>query len=428
MYHAVIGKRLVDCVNRRDDTDYSVREFFDTVYVPLFFGSQRLMQNINNSPFDQAITKQHKPFTEELMRECLDQVHRKVKELKPDASFYIGGPAAGNAETTSGQVTDMQMAIPHDDVYASWIGAALALTVQGGLTLLIADEDVLLYTYDGWYEYRRYLDQTPNLKPMQINTWNGQWLTHRMGRSAQTKINPKSNSDGKALETQGWVQLLFSLSFHYREGPGRQLLAYVCSLGQSNTTVGFIRLNLPQVRLPVDLYEQLYTVPHGMPHARFEALYDTEMSFRSACQSIDIGLRALKPKDAFGAERGIPKRPHSSDSEKQLAFDTYQIWITAMLNNKELLQRADDLAHALYTARSQAERGKTVMNTLVEAILQARNRREFIEGLTALLQKDPGNSFVFERAVADLLSISVDNVSLFITLLRFKYAVVSAKD
>jgi hypothetical protein len=427
MYHSVIGKRLVACLNHRDGTDFTVRQFFDQVYIPLFFGSARLMQNINNSPFDQAITKQKKPFTIELQQECLRLVHGKVQDLEPDASFFLGGPASGSIETTSGQVTSMRIPVKPDDVYASWIGAALGLTVQGGMALLVDDDAVLLTTYDGWMEYRRYLDQTPAVKPLQINTWNGQWVTHRMGRERNMMQNIIVNKDGSALETQGWVQLLFSLSYHFREGPLRPLLAYVYSLGQSNKTIGFVRLNLLQVNRLVDLYRQLFTIPAGMQPAAFESLYQTEMSFYSACERTEVGLYALRPKDAFNAQRSVPKAPTSTDTDKQLAFQTYQIWIIAMLNNKELLQRAQDLAEALEHFRQQGERGKVVNKQLVEDLLQKKGRRDFIEGLTELLYKDPGHCEIYEQAAADILSLPVDNVALFITLLRFKYAAVTAK-
>lgn len=200
MYHSVIGKRLVECVNRRDGTAHTVRGFFDSVYIPMFFGSARMLQNVNNSPFDQAITKQKKPFTSQLQADCLNQVHSKVQGQAPDASFFLGGPASGSTETTSGQVTSMRVPVSEEDIYASWIGAALGLTVQGGMILLIDAEDVLLATYDGWSKYREFLKQTPTLKPLQVNAWNGQWVAAQM-QEAQD-FYPTLDKDQAALETK----------------------------------------------------------------------------------------------------------------------------------------------------------------------------------------------------------------------------------
>lgn len=428
MYHSVIGKRLVECVNRRDGTAYSVRDFFDNVYVPLFFGSARMLQNVNNSPFDQAITKQKKPFTPQLQAECLKQVHGKVQGQTPDASFFLGGPASGSIETTSGQVTSMRVPVFEEDVYASWIGAALGLTVQGGMILLIDAEDVLLTTYDGWSKYREFLEQTPTLKPLQVNAWNGQWVGGQFSDNSWGQAwQPVLDRDDAALTTQKWVQLIFALSHHYRESSPRRLMAYVYSLGQSNTTLGFIRLNIAEVEKLFDLYQRLFTVPAGMYAADFERLYDTAESFRSVCGSTEIGLRALKPQDVFKAEKGVPTAPKPTEAEKRIAFDTYQTWIIAMLNNKDLMPLAGELAQALNGFRQQDTRMKSVNAQQVEELLGKKNRRDFIEELAGLLENDSSNCELYERVVNDLMSLSPDNVPLFLTLLRFQYAAAKTK-
>ena len=428
MYHAVIGKRLVECINRRDGKTYTMRSFFDDEYVPLFFGSDRMLQNVNNSPFDQAITKQKKPFTQQLKEDCLKQVHAKVQSQVPDASFFLGGPASGSTETTSGQVTSMRVPVSEEDVYASWIGAALGLTVQGGMILLIDAEDVLLATYDGWAEYRKYLDQTPKLKPLQINAWNGQWIAGKFSDDLWGGAwRPNLDKDNAALVTQKWVQLLFSLSYHYRESLTRRLTAYVYSLGQSNTTLGFVQLNITEVEQLVDLYRRLFEVPNGMQHSNFVNLYETAESFRFACTRTEIGLRALKPKDVFNAEKGIPKAPINSDTEKRTAFDTYQTWIIAMLNNEEFIKRAEELAFALNQYGQQGTRLKTDNGRMVEELLNKKNKLGFIDELTKLVEKDSSHSELFDRVTNDLMLLSADKVPLFLTLLRLKYAIAKAK-
>jgi len=426
MYHSVIGKRLIDCLNRRDGKARTVRKFFDEEYVPLFFGGGRLLQNVNNSPFDQTFTKQKKAYSDALRDECTIALHRKVSKLKPDASFFIGGPAAGCEETTSGQVTSLDVPILDEDVYASWIGAALGLTVQGGITLLIDADDVLIETYNGWPLYRRYLEQTPSVKPMQINTWNCQRLTSTFSGELQP-FDVVTDKAGTKLETQRWVRLLFALSTHYKDAECQRLLAYAYSLGQSNTTLGFVQLNLTTCRYLVDLYERLFTVPEGMTHASFANLYDTAESFYEACTHSEIGLKALRPKDVLNAQRDIPKVPKTTDSEKQISFNTYQTWIIAMLNKEELLTLAEELAGTLYGHQKAGRRTTNVDKQAVENLLEKRNAREFIDSLTHIVDADPDNAKCYERIVSELVALSPDKVPLFLTLLRFKYAAVKAK-
>ena len=430
MYHSVIGKRLVECVNRRDGTAYTVREFFDTVYVPLFFGSARMLQNVNNSPFDQAITKSKKSFSQDLVKECLEKVHSKVQEKVPDASFFLGGPSAGDTGLTSGQVTAIQIPVSAQDIYASWIGEALGLTLSGAWTLMIDADDVLLTLYDGWAEYRKVLDQTPNLKPLQINTWNGQWLVGQLSDDSWGSAwQPALDKDNAALVTQKWVQIIFALSHHYKGEQMHSLTAYVYSLGVStpNKTIGFVRLNIVEAEYLVNLYQRIFTVPKGMEEADFKRLYDTAEGFEVACGHTEVGLRALRPRDIFRGEKGVPTPPKSTDAEKRLAFDTYQTWIIAMLNNKDLMPLAGELAKALNTFQMQDIRMKNVKSQMVEELLGKKNRREFIGELAKLLDEDGSNCELFERVVNDLMSLSSENVPLFLTLLRFQYAVAKTK-
>lgn len=427
MYHSVIGKRLVECVNRRDGTAHTVREFFDGIYVPLVFGDARMLQNVNNSPFDQAITKQKKPFTTQLQADCLEKVHAKVQGQAPDASFFLGGPASGSIETTSGQVTSMQVPISEEDIYASWIGAALGLTVQGGMILLIDAEDVLLATYDGWFKYREFLTQTPKLKPLQINAWNGQWLAEQFSDNFWGLAwQPALDKDNAALTTQTWVQLIFALSQHYKDSPLHRLTSYVYSLGQTNTTIGFVRLNITEAAELVNLHQRLFTVPEGMQVADFERLYDTAESFRFACGRTEIGLQALKPQDVFRGEEGVPSVPKSTEAKNRLAFDTYQTWIIAMLKNEELLTRAEEMAAALYQFQQQDQRMKTKKREMVEKLIKTKTWKDFVEELTEILGENSDNGELFNQVVSDTASLTSDKIPLFLTLLRFKYASMKA--
>ncbi len=431
MYLSVIGKRLVACINERDGTEYTIREFFDEVFVPLFFGNQRFLLNIGNSPFYQKVTVQKLPFTTALLKECIEETHRKVasqvQNQEIDMSIFLGGPASGSLETTSGQVTDMKLPIHEDEVLASWIGAAAGIMIQGGISLALDQKEILIRLFEGWMQYRDYLEQTPSMKPLKVNAWNGQWLTHSFGKDAAYHFVPTPTAAGDALETEGWVQLLFALSYHFQDEQLDQLPAYVYALGQSNSTMGFVRLNLAEVRRPVELFRQLFTVPEGMHPKDFESLYNTEFSFRRVCETPDIGLKAIKPKDVFKGQYEVPKPPKQDEAEKRLAFDTYQTWIIAMLNNKDLLQRAEDLSLAFLQFERKDVRGRVIYKQKVQDVLNTRHRREFIEHLTPLVEQDPDHCDLYTQTVTDLLNLSQENVTLFLTLLRFQYAATSVK-
>lgn len=428
MYTAYMGKRLLEAIENKTGEVYTTRRFFDEVYYPLFFANPKFLMDTGNAPPGQALRNQKRvPLTPDIIAEQRIKIHNKIANGEVGMDIYLGGPSSDRTSTTSGQITAIHRSIPPDDVYASWIGTGLGATVEGGLNLLIDDDEALLALYEGWKEYRRYLDQTPVLKPHQVNTWNGQWLAYRWGKS-QGSPDWEMTSDKTALTTQTWVQLLFALSHHYRNTPDKILTAYVYAFGQTNRTLGFVRLNLPEVFALADLYRQIFTVPEGLSLGAFEDLYKTEFGFKRACQAVSVGKRALQPKDMREFIEG-KKTPvyNDSDAAKTLYFQIQETWIIAMLSNKDLIKRAEEIAEALRGA-AQDSRGKMVNTRKVEEVLSSKSRREFIEGLTTFMETGDGtNGEMFNQAVEEVINMPTENVPLFLTLVRFKYAYLNRK-
>ena len=430
MYTAYIGKQLIKALNQRDGTHYSPRTFFDEVFFPLFFANERYLLNANNSPVDQAYKMKAKtPLTAEVLEIQRGKIHTKIATGESDASIFLGGPSLDATASTSGQVTNLPREMMPEDIYASWLGASLGVGVEGGFSLLIDAPEVLLVLYEGWKTYRRLLTQTPALKPMQINTWNGQWLAYRLGKNHNPALSVQweTDKDGGALTTQTWVQLFFAVSYRYRQESDRKLNAYVYAFGQMNRTIGFIRLNLPRVRYLHDLFSQIVEPSEGLTIDDFETLYHTEFGFKRACQFGEIGLKALQPKDLRSYVEGKSPVYTDSDRKKQLAFRILETWIIAMLNNQELIKKTEEIARSLHTFSLSGGRGKTTHDQKVKTVTDSKTRREFIEGLTAVLETDDSQADLFNQAVHEITVMPADSIPLFLTLLRFKYAYVTRK-
>ena len=185
MIASQIGKIFLEAYNEKYGTDYDARGFFIEVFYPLFFNQRKYMMTAGNSPLEnpklswEDMILGKKPFeTTEQRRDRYDKLISKIDETEADASIARGYYSLDVNATTSGQVTDLQLPISKDDVFASWIGDALGVGVQGGLSIMFNDKRILLDIYDGWKLYRDVLNNTSELKGNQINTWNGQWLSH----------------------------------------------------------------------------------------------------------------------------------------------------------------------------------------------------------------------------------------------------------
>ena len=136
MITSTIGKIFLDAYNEKYKCSYDARTFFDEVYFPLFFNSNKYMQWVQNSPFVQMKGGQKVDrLTEAERLEKLDIFHDKIEAGAVDASVAIGYAASELKEfaTTSGQVTNIGLDVSEDSIYYSWIGsAALPLWILSG--------------------------------------------------------------------------------------------------------------------------------------------------------------------------------------------------------------------------------------------------------------------------------------------------------
>lgn len=432
MIASVIGKTFLEAYNKKFQKNYTAKEFFVEEYFPLFFDGDKYMQWVTNSPFVQGLKKGCSPTHEERIAK-LQTLIDNISTRDADASIAIGFPSIDDTATTSGQISNMTLPLSENDVYYSWIGGGLGVGVQSGLSLFFNNPSILLSIYDGWNIYRSFLNNIEKLRGNQINTWNGQWLSHCYNPRTYNANYPtasfdpfdsKKNGDIE-IKTQSWVSVLLGIA---RNFPNTVETAYVYSLGQTNTTVGFIPFTLPKIRLPFELYEKYFGRTN---HQLIESLFGTEIGFTKVCQFGSVGINALEPKgfkDCF-VKGTIPSYKENNE-EKKISYNTYQIWLLAMLNNEDLWNKAQDIATVLNTyARPEKKgekktSGKTDKRREVETVLSATNKKGFIDAITTLIKDSEDVNSLSE--IGELVHLMpTDNVPYFLTLIRFRYAILS---
>lgn len=425
MIAANIGRIFLKAYNEKFRVNYDGKTFFTEKYFPLFFDHNKYLQWITNSPFVQGI-KKGVCFSTTERQQKLQILINKIEQGEADASIAIGFPSLDLTATTSGQITNLNLPICKEDVYLSWLGSGLGIGVQGGLSILLDNPQILLDIFDGWQVYRDYLENMPSLRGNQINTWNGQWIAHRYDEKSYVEGNPtigfnpfNATKDGIEIVTQSWTKVLIAIS---REKQQIQMLGYVYNLGQTNTTIGFIPFVLPEIRRPIDLYIKLFGM-HNLKKA--EALFGTQIGFMKACQMGRIGVEALEPKGLREyLDKGKIPKYDNDDEEKTINFNIYQIWILAMLNNDDLWTKARQIAQEFYNYTQGAERAKKDRSNNIKILLSCTNKKTFIEGLIPIV-KDVESKDIL-NGIAQLINVMpIDNVPYFLTLIRFQYAVIS---
>ena len=430
-----IGKIFLDAYNEEYGTSYDARSFFLEQFYPLFFDQNKYMMTAGNSPLENPklswddMIKGKKPYeTPEQRKSRFEKMIKKTDKSEADMSIARGYASLDIAAPTSGQVTNLKLPNSQEESYASWIGDALGVGVQGGFSILFSKKEILLDIFEGWKLYRKCLNETSMLKGNQINTWNGQWLSHYYDPREYDADMPlagynpfNGNKDGIiSIDTQTWTKILIGISKKYKNA---QILGYIYSIGQTNTTIGFIPFNLNQIRRPIHLYEKIFGMSNGR---NAESLWGTAIGFKTACTYGAIGIKAMEPKGlrdyVYSKGDKVPKQPKAPKNEdEQINFNVYKIWILAMLNNDELWEKSQELAKLLNEASSDKDKSiSTKRKNLVETMLNATNKKQFIAAAAEVVSFI-GKKDEFKGIVKEIHGMPTDNVPYFLTLLRFQY-------
>ena len=435
MITSAIGRTFLNAYNEECGTSYDAKTFFEEVYYPLFYDHNKYMMTAGNSPLENPklswdkMLKGIKPYETATQRhDRYIKLMDKIETGEADASIAIGFPTLDATSTTSGQVTDMKLPIGEDEIFLSWIGSGLGVGVQGGFSILFNDKNILMDVFHGWKYYRQVLENTPQLKGNQINTWNGQWLVHCYDRRTFDKekplagFSPFTGKDGTlTVDLQTWTKVLIGIARKYRDV---QVMGYVYNIGQTNTTLGFIPFLLTQIRRPIQLYEKYFGMDDGR---KAESLWGTAIGFKTACRTGVIGLKAMEPKGLTEyMQKGKLPKPEKDD-EQRISYNTYKIWILSMLNNEELWQESEELANLLADASVNKDKKiSTKSANTVKEVLSAVNKKQFVEAMTQVIPSI-GASGKLVSIVKDVHSMPTDNVPYFLTLVRFQYAALNNK-
>ena len=440
MYTSYIGKKFLKLYNEEEGTSLSAEQFFTEIQFSNFFDSDKHLMHVHGSTFFQSISdeKIKESGSEPLAR--FKRLQDDISNAKVSGSTYVGYAAGEITAVTSGQVTSLDYEITKEEMYHSWMGQGFAIGLKGGL-LFIDDERIFWLLFKGWSLYRKHHNQTPNLKPRQIETWNGQWLYFCSQFKSidsidedrfQINIDSEEKEGGvKSIETIPWIKIVFALSKMFGN---RTFTAQAFVSSKTNTTYGFVNITLHEICKIFELRDSLFFNGESILTEEEIETLTTFYSFKEACKLGIIGLKAIEPaklreympKGSFLYAQG--KEYKFSDKESFTNYKLFKIWIIAMLNKTELLNLASNVAGALSDFEKSDERGKKVYSTLSQDIRESGSLKNFIDKLSEVLNYFPLNADVFKEVVEQVLKMPYDNFPLFITLIRFEYAYKKSKN
>lgn len=394
-----IGRIFLDAYNRKYDTSYSPKAFFDEVYHPIFFNDPKYLMWATNSPFVQMTGSQkaHTLKADERL-EKKDNLHTKIRNGDIDASTAIGYSASETKDyaTTSGQVSDLKVSATPDDVYYSWFGASLGIGMEGGLSVLFDKPQILLYLFDGWKLYREFLNKDElKIQGNKINSWNGQYLHLRLSHNREPSFLDfqrenilKPEKEGVSFDTVKWTRLFFDLSKAY---PTDVWTGYIYSFGQTNKTIGFIQFDFIAAKKLSEFYCKLFGENAAIQDAgTYEELYGQHIM--RACEQGIISEMALCPASLMKIMRENKKISFSAKTkdayEKDLiTYRTYKTWLLAMItkNNEEMLEATMRLATILKDFRNNAKKGSRNEANMITSLLESKSKTDFVKQLSEII-------------------------------------------
>lgn len=471
MIAASIGRTFLQSYNEKNNQEMTAKQFFEEVYVKLFFDHPKYMMSGGNSPLENPKISWKKGVTpsSEERKGRISKTITKLESKEFDASIAIGFPASElkDFQTTSGLVTDIQFPFSTEDKYLSWLGSGFGVGVKGGLSFYFQDIEILWDIFEGWKVYRDILNDKAltNIRGNQIETWNAQWLYFiNNERIFQKDFDYSylynidilsSTKEGTEINTLIWSKLLFSLSSKIKK---TSTIVYIYSLGQTNTTIGFIPLHFNSAAKLLRYYKKLFGEEIALRNANsYEKLYG--LHIKRACEYGSLGLQALEPKDLrkyFANDKTLnlkkPKVIHKKDesddafidrktkafqkdNENIIYYQTYKTWLLAMItkNKEESLEYTKRVAEALYIYRERATKLDRI-NLIKNELLGAKSKKAFINALVEvvehtkqdIIQHDLKNSEldIYKDLRDKVHMMNSEDFGYFVVLLKFDFAYV----
>lgn len=448
MYTVEIGRQFLKYYNKKTGNDYSALEFFEKEFFPVVFDSEDHLHlmHVHNSPFFQRIYKKDREAYPDMRDAMLrkhkffDSIEEVIKEEEDlGGNLGVGFMAKGYDGTTSGQVSNIEAEFSESEILYSWIGGALGVGFGGGYDFLFENNHINWFLFNGWKYYREFLNQIEKAKGRQLETWNGLWINYGLEYSkdlsrAFNELNTHIGEHSKTrrglirLDRPDWIKQIFSLA-RYFDGKRERELIYGYGYGQMNTTLGFLYLQLGEVKYMSHLFDQLIANDPDLKDSEkitIEEGYKTFFSLEQACAMGGIGVQAIRPKDLrkytiWTNNKNVKSAPDLSKKAKRIKFFTYITWIEAMLKNEDTLKLSEEVAEALIKYEGGEERLRTRIKA-VESIWESTSRQQLIDKLAVIIDEEPKVAGTINQAVDQLMTkIPQDMYKLFLTLIKFKY-------
>lgn len=323
------GKLFLDYYNKKNNSDICPKDFVLNEVFPMLYSGNIKHLFVMNSPFNNPSNA--KLGYDEKVKLFL----AGVEEGKSDASFIIGSYANGLDSTTSYNISlDYIPKYSADDIYYSWIGGCLSVSLDTNNIHMLFDKVEILYDiYLGWKKlnnlsnnliYKDYADG-------QITTWNGLWLEYYAKKQKKPYLpdfNPyATNSSGKRLNNVSWVSLFFNMANLYDD---IEVNSYAYRYQKDNVTYGNVLIYLKKMNNLMNYYKSQFADSDYINTTELYSKICESNSFDHVCRTGVIGLIPFKPRILMLEE--YVRTSKTVDAEKKKCYKQYNAYHYKIIN------------------------------------------------------------------------------------------------
>ena len=421
MYITKIATELIEYYNKKEETNYDAKSFFNEVFYPVILDGNKTLNFVHNSIFNQP-SYSKKAKTVEGRKELRTLFEEKVEAGERGSCYVVSYPSSTEKTYNqfSGLTPNIDLQENNDTVYLSWIGDALACAVYGNCCFLFNCAELNYRIVKGWKYYRDLLNDElvgDAIKGGKLKKWNSLYVSHFYSKRYTDDFDFNTLQqigflvkDKKVfdLKSPKWTQLYFALSTHFGE---RQLTAYMYNTLISNKTPvcyrGFCIIKLEQHRRLIDSYKSFFGEEDYQLNIE-ELINVLGTNINHIAESGSIGYNQLEPKHLLWSKE-------LTDNQFKI-YKTYLFMILAK-EKPDILEYTQSVAD-LISAFEKSEKKST--KKIIDRIVKAKSKNAFLNVISEIVEKTKEESVLksLKELVAYTHKVPSTDFFYFLTLLN----------
>lgn len=418
MYQIQTGQIFFEKYKKERNYNGSPREFLKDILFPIIYCQEFPLLSITNDPFFQFYIQKKKKKSLKIEDTFETYFNNADKNIISNVTM-VGSFSSDNTSTTSGQKHETNE-LTINDSYYSYIGEALCLNVDGGLSIATFNADLLLKIFDGISIYRKFIEQNRNFNPRQLKTWNTIYILSLYKNETLVELIENHKFSPKETKTYdfcfksvSWIDLFSTLALNNVEIN----MISVSNLDKTNSSYGLIPVDFKNIKNYFDFYKKLcgneFLLKNQNLITHFLSL---DKMFIRYLEKPKLGVEIL-----FQSEK-IPKKDEIYDNNQNIFLLNLKTTAMVNINNTEIFNKAKEFCNVLSEYQNMDTKARRINKATVDTLFKENgNKIKILVNIKTILEFFIKNDITeHTECINDIISIvdaeSIEKVKYFLIL------------